>query len=73
MQVVLKRVSVAIVLQNGVVWVEAAVTFAEHFSRRADVGTVEEDDSVEAGDGGVHGGDAGVGDQKLPRAGQLST
>ncbi|KAF7845441.1 hypothetical protein G2W53_002346 [Senna tora] len=73
LQVELNGVSVAITLQNGVVSVEAAVTFAEHFSGRSDVGPVEEDDGVEAGDGGVHGGDAGVGDEKLPRAGELST
>lgn len=39
-----------------------AVALGEHFTRRTDIGSVEEDDCVEAGDGGVHGCYAGVGD-----------
>ncbi|KAC9274792.1 hypothetical protein E3N88_46051 [Mikania micrantha] len=37
----------------------------------SDVGAYKEDDVVETGEGGVHGGYAGVGHKKLPCAGKI--
>lgn len=58
-------VSVAVRVQVGdvaAVEVAAAVTkvCGKAEARGADVGAVKEDDGVEVGDGGVHGGDPGV-------------
>lgn len=47
-------VGVAVAFKDGVVWVVATVAFSEHFAGWVDVGAVEEDDAVEASDGGVH-------------------
>lgn len=62
--------SITVRLQNGVVFVVSTVVNREAYPRRADVGAVEEDDCVEAGDGGVHGSYAGIGDEEFPRSGQ---
>lgn len=64
---------VTITLENLVVRVVTAVTFWKHFARGSDVSAVEEYDGVEARDGGVHGGYACVGKEKLPRAWELSS
>ena len=66
-------VGVAVELQDGVVFVGAAVAFREEFSGWAYVGSVEEDHRVEACHRRVHGSDAGVRDEKLPRTGEVGT
>lgn len=65
--------SVAIMLENGVVPIVPTMAFAEHLTSWADVGPIQEDDGVEPCDGGVHGGDASIGNEKLPRARKSST
>ncbi len=63
---------VAIALENGVEAVEPAVASGEHFAGGTDVGSVKEDDSVEACDCRVHGSYACILHQKFPRAWELS-
>lgn len=53
--------SIAVAFQKWILWVYTAVAWTEHFPCRADVGSVKENDGVETGDGGMHGGYAGVG------------
>lgn len=57
--------------QNGVgsaiVVVEATAIWKRYIGW-AGVSPVEEDDSVVLGDGGMHGGNAGIGNQDFPRA-----
>lgn len=62
------RVGEAVTLQNVVVWVGATVAVGEAEFGGADVGAVKEDHRALVGDGGVHGGDASVGNQEVPRA-----
>lgn len=64
---------VAVVLEDGVVSVVTTMAFAEHVAGWADVGPVQEDGGVEPRHSGVHGGNAGVGYQELPRAGEVGT
>lgn len=64
------RVSITVSFQNRVILVIATVVSGEAYPGRTDVGTVEEHDGVEAGDGGVHGSYAGIGDEEFPRPGQ---
>lgn len=64
---------IAVTFKDGVFWVDAAVASSEHFTGRANVSAVEEDDGVEASDSGVHRGYAGVGEEELPGAGEVGT
>lgn len=73
LQIQKNRVSITIIFQNGVIGIVTAMMWREFFPGRTDVGAVKEDDGVEMGNGGVHGGDSCIGDKEFPRAGEIGT